>query len=151
MNQFKRFRVIKNHININKEYTQIFSMINWLEKNKSIAIIIFILISIEIFYFSSIQGVPGTGKKGIEWIPQLYHFCVFFLFNFFLLTLIKGNKKIKPNYFVIILLFSITQAFLDEFHQIFVPLRNAAIIDILTDSLGIFSSTILYLYKEKFT
>jgi len=122
-------------------------MIRFLEKNKEISFILTVLIAIEIFFFSSLSGTTGTGK--ISWLPTAYHFIVFFLFTFFLFITIKGNKKIKPHYILIVLILAISQSFLDEFHQIFVPLRDASIRDILINTLGISSSIILYSYFSK--
>ena len=123
-------------------------MIGWLEKKRYAAIILTLLIALEILYFSSISGT-SNGRVGMGFIPIIYHLAVFFLFNFFLLVAIKGNKKIKIDYLIIALGISIIYALLDEFHQIFVPLRNASIQDILTDTIGIFLSTILVLYFNK--
>lgn len=124
-------------------------MIEWLEKNRYAAIILIILVALEILYFSSIPGGhPGTGG-GITGIATIYHFVVFFLFGFFLLISIIGNKKIKINYMVIALVISIIYAVLDEVHQMFVPFRSPSIRDILTDTAGIFSSMLLYLYFRK--
>ena len=124
-------------------------MIGWLEKNRYIAIILTVFIAIEIFYFSSIPGgKPGTGVQ-IPGIATAYHIIVFFLFNFFLMVSIKGNKKIKISYIVIALVISVAYAFLDEFHQLFTPFREPTIKDILTDAVGIFSSTIVYLFTKK--
>ena len=69
-------------------------MIEWLEKNRYAAIILTVLIAAEIFYFSSIPGGVSQPGKGIN-ISIFYHFLVFFLFSFFLLLSIIGNKKIK--------------------------------------------------------
>ena len=124
-------------------------MIEWIEKNRYAAIILTILIAVEIFYFSSIPGgQPGTGG-GITVIPIIYHFSVFFLFSFFLLISILGNKRIKISYIIIALSIAIIYAVLDEIHQIFVPFREPTIQDILTNTVGIFSSMILYLYFKR--
>jgi len=123
-------------------------MIRWLEKNRYAAIILTILIAIEIFYFSSIS-MTSHGQAGIGLIPIIYHLTVFFLFNFFLLISIKGNKKIKISYLIIALGISIIYALSDEFHQIFILFRNASIQDILIDTIGIFLSTIFILYFNK--
>ncbi len=124
-------------------------MIKWLEKNKIITIMIVILLSIEIFYFSTLQG--GTGTGGNVWIARAYHFIVFFLLAFFICITIKGEKKLRLSYILIAIIFSILQAILDETHQIFVPLRDASMRDILTDSLGIFFAMITYLVINKKT
>ena len=91
----------------------------------------------------------GIETGGGAWIPRMYHFIVFFLFSFFLFVTIKGNKKIKINYILIVLIISMIHAILDEVHQIFVPFRYASIGDVLTNNLGIFSSMIIYLYITK--
>lgn len=123
-------------------------MIDWLEKNRGISILLAALIAIEIFVFSSFPGnAPGIGG-GVK-ISIIYHFTVFFLFGFFFLMSIKGDKEIKTGYIVTTLIISILYAFLDEFHQTFVPFRNPSIQDILTDTAGIFLSTILILYLNK--
>ena len=123
-------------------------MIDWLEKNRGISILLTALIAIEIFVFSSIQG-GGSGTGGTIKISIIYHLIVFFLFNFFLLMSIKGDREIKISYVVIALTISVLYAFLDEFHQFFVPLRSSSIQDILTDTIGIFLSTIFILYFKK--
>lgn len=119
-------------------------MIELFEKKRIFPIIFTILIALEIFIFSSISGVPGTGPS-IVGISELYHFIVFFLFSFFLFISIKGRSKINKNHLAIVIIFSMTYAILDEIHQFFVPLRFPGIDDILTDFAGIFLSTILYL------
>ena len=123
-------------------------MIKWLEQNKYAAIILTILVAIEIFYFSSIPGGRVSTGGGIR-ISIFYHFLVFFLFNFFLLLSIIGNKKIKIRHIVIALTISIMYAVLDEVHQIFVAFRSPSLQDVLTDTIGIFSSMILYFYYRK--
>lgn len=121
-------------------------MINSLEKKLSLSLILTLAIAIEIFWFSSIPGSPSRG--GLPIFAIMYHFLVFFLLAFFLTTTIKGQKKIGLSILVIILTLALIYAASDEYHQKFVPGRSANIEDFLTDSLGIFSSTLLYLYIE---
>jgi VanZ family protein len=116
-------------------------MIHWLEKHRVASAILAILITIEIFYFSTLQG--GTGTGGIPFVSTAYHFIVFFLFSFFLLMAIKGKNKLKTKQILIVLAISIAHAILDEVHQSFVPFRDAGIRDVITDSLGIFSAMIV--------
>lgn len=117
-------------------------MIIFLEKNTMISRILFILISIEIFYFSSLTSPPG-GQKFLL-IPITYHFVVFFLFSFLLILSINGKDKLKKRYLLITLITSISYAFLDEFHQSFIPGRNAGLQDIITDSAGIIFGIFIY-------
>jgi len=123
-------------------------MINWLEKNKTISLVITFLIIMEIFYFSSLSF--GGGGGGSSWIPVTYHFVIFFLLGFFTLITLKGNRKIEKKFIIITILITISYAILDELHQLFVPFRSSSIQDILTDSLGIASSIIIYwIYNKK--
>lgn len=123
-------------------------MIKLLEKNKFISFIFTLLIAIEIFAFSSIPG-NAISSGGSVWFSRLYHMTIFFLFNFFLLILIQGNKKINFKKVIIILIISLVYAASDEIHQIFVPFRGPGIDDFLTDSIGIFLSTIILIYYKK--
>ena len=120
-------------------------MLKWFKKKRIISWVITILIAIEIFYFSSIPGntLAGTSGGNIQ-ISRTYHFIVFFLFSFFLFATINKNKKIKTKHLLIVLIISIAYAISDEIHQLFVTFRNFSIKDILTDTLGIFSSIIIY-------
>ena len=124
-------------------------MIEWLEKNRKVALLLTTLITIEIFYFSSISGIAGIETGGGDWIPRAYHFTVFFLFGFFLFITIKGNTKIKKSHLLIVISISLIQAILDEVHQIFVPFRYPSINDVLTNSSGILLSILIYLYINK--
>ena len=123
-------------------------MIKWFKKKRTMPLIMTILIAIEIFYFSSRPGSIGGIGGGID-ISKRYHFIVFFLFSFFLFATIKGNKRIKIKHFLIVLIISISYAILDEIHQLFVPLRDFSIKYILTNTLGIFSSILIYLHINK--
>ena len=123
-------------------------MIRWLEGRRAFSIILVILIATEIFFFSSISGdiaAPGTISK----VSVIYHFSVFFLLNFFLLTSLNGKGEIKIKYLIIALMFSVIYSMLDEIHQLFVPFRYADLGDIFTNNAGIFLSTLVYLYSKK--
>ncbi|MGD9276459.1 MAG: VanZ family protein [Candidatus Pacearchaeota archaeon] len=123
-------------------------MIKILEKNKTLSIIFLISIITEIFYFSSLSFSDKPKVTTINIIPTTYHFIVFFLLAFFILTTIKGNKKIKLKYTIITFIFSIIYAILDEAHQIFISNRFASFNDIITDSLGIFFSILIYTFID---
>ena len=122
-------------------------MLRFLEKNRLIAFILFLLIAIEIFYISSLKFAPGKGGPGL--ISITYHFCVFFLFTTFLLSTIKGTKKIKATHLLLVWIVSFAYSFLDEFHQSFVPGRVAGVEDLIINGSGILFATIIYVFKEK--
>ena len=123
-------------------------MIKWLERKRFFSITCFFLLAVEIFFFSSIPGIKA-GSVSIIDLSIIYHFCVFFLLNFFLLISLIGEEEIKIKHFFIALAFSFIYSILDEIHQIFVPSRYPDIKDILTDSAGIFSSGIIYLLSKR--
>lgn len=118
----------------------------WFEK-RAVSIILVILLTIEIYFFSSIPGTFQTG--GTNLVAVIYHIIVFFLFAFFLFAAITGKQKIKTKYIWVVLIISLIHAFLDEFHQMFVPLRDASIRDIIINSLGIFLGIIFYTFIKR--
>lgn len=123
-------------------------MIGWLEKKRLVSVVFLLLIAIEIFWFSSL---PGGGKgSNLPNFATLYHFSVFFLFAFFLISLIKGKTKLNEKIIFIAVIISVAYAILDEIHQFYIPGRSCSIADLLTDSAGIFFSVLIYLiYSRK--
>jgi len=118
-------------------------MISWLEKNNKFSLLITILLAIAIFYFSSIQ-FTNLKYKSSSFQSYVYHLTIFFLFSFFfLLSTIKGNKRNKKFIFYVMLL-SIIYGILDEIHQFFVPYRSFSFLDIITDSIGVILSSLIY-------
>ncbi len=128
-------------------------MINLMESRRIFPAAMLVLITAEIFYFSSISGSKEPGSIGLASVA--YHFTVFFLFSFFLFALVKGKNPVKAKHMLLVAGISVAHAILDEIHQMFVPFRDAGINDVLTNTLGIFSSMILYIYisfkKDKIT
>jgi VanZ family protein len=123
-------------------------MISWFEKHNKISLIITIIIAIFIFYISSLTFEAGVPGPEFRFKPIVYHFLVFLLFSFFLLITLTRREKI--NLFLLAIIISIIYAISDEFHQLFVPGRNFAISDILTDSAGVFFVGLLYSFRIKF-
>ena len=119
-------------------------MITWLENNKKISIIFLVIITIEIFFVSSLPGTLGISQSFS--VAKAYHIIVFFLFALFLFTTIKGKNKLKAWQIVTVLIISIIYSILDEFHQSFVPGRDPALRDVMIDSFGIFLSILIYIY-----
>lgn len=123
-------------------------MINILEKHRIVSFILTILTATEIFFFSTIVSAPG--KKSIIPFSIIYHFVIFFLFSFFLLMTIKGNKKIEIKHILIVFIISLAYAISDEIHQSFIPGRDTSIKDILTDLTGSVTSMVMgFLYSRK--
>ena len=122
-------------------------MIIWLEKNSKLSWAITIIISIIIFYISSLtfESTP-SGGFGINTI--LYHILAFFFLSLFLsISIIKGKNKalifLAAN-------IAIIYAFSDEIHQLFVPGRNSSLLDVLFDSIGILLASMLYIISIEY-
>lgn len=123
--------------------TQIFKKINRQGEimKRWLSIIITVLVAFTIFYVSDLSSPPGSGTS---YLPIFYHTFIFFLLSLFLFISVKGKMQIKTGHILIVLLISIIYALSDEFHQLFVPGRTAALEDVLLDTAGIFSATLIY-------
>jgi len=129
-------------------------MLSWFEKNYKLSFVIALTIAIIIFYLSSLTFPPA-----LESTPNikstLYHFFIFFFLSLFLLiSTIKGNHK-NLSFIPIIITISIIYGITDELHQFLTPGRATSLSDILTNSLGILLSSLLYsitlVYRNNFT
>ena len=125
-------------------------MFKTLEKKRWLAILLFILISIQIFWISSLsQKTISIPSQTFPLKSIIYHFCIFFLFAFFLLASLKGKKELTKKMLILVLIISLSYAVLDEIHQYFVPGRYSSMGDIIIDSLGIFISIFIYFKTSK--
>ena len=122
-------------------------MVLWIERRRIVSIIFTILLAIQIFWVSSLSS-SGGGPE-IPLVAIGYHFCAFFLFGFFIFFTIKGNKKTSKFYLILALAFSLLYAISDEFHQSFVPFRDASINDVFTDFIGMSVSIFLGNFMSK--
>jgi len=120
-------------------------METWFEKNSNVSFIIVLVIAFVIFYFSSI---PASGyQQGLGILTKFYHLGIFFLLSLFLIiALVKGKIKNKNLIFLAVTL-CICYGVLDETHQLFVSGRTSSVVDVVIDSIGIFSGAILYSIK----
>ena len=122
-------------------------MLTYLEKHTKLSISITILIAITIFYLSSQTFPQGAPGPDFTLKPIIYHFLAFATLNLFLLiSITKGkNKSLILTAITIAILYAIS----DEIHQLFVPGRHGSISDILIDTIGILTATIIYLPRFK--
>lgn len=123
-------------------------MLTYLEKNKTISLILTIMVAGLIYYLSSLE-FSSSGVGGFSIPPYLYHFGIFFLLGIFLLITIKGENETETKYIIIILIIAILYAASDEFHQNFVPGRDTSVIDFLIDTLGVVCSNASYKIFKK--
>ena len=116
-------------------------MISLLEKYSKVSWFFVILISLAIFYISSLTFLPGPPII-INVRSIFYHFFAFFFLAFFLLpALVKGKNK--ALIFIAIIL-AIMYGVSDEFHQLFTPGRVSSFSDFLIDSIGVLLASFVY-------
>jgi VanZ family protein len=95
-----------------------------------------------IFYLSSIPNLQSALPSWQDFIlRKLAHIFVFFILSYFLISSFTRYKR-AYIYFVIVAV--IAYAFIDEYHQVFVPFRYGSAKDILIDSIGVLFGTALY-------
>lgn len=115
-------------------------MITWFEKNRSISLIITVIIAIIIFYISSLTFPAGGGTGYLSYI---YHFTAFsYLALFLLISLTKGKNS--KNLLILGVVLAIIYGISDEIHQYFVPGRYFSLKDILINSIGIIITSMAY-------
>jgi len=88
-----------------------------------------------IFYLSSLHNVhlPKLPRN----FDKVIHMCAYIpLAYLFYLSLKKSG--INKYIFILAVICAITYAITDEFHQVFVPGRDASVGDLLADTLGAF-------------
>lgn len=117
-------------------------------KFRALPVIIF---SIAIFYFSHQSRPPDTLPK-FEHSDKLMHFIAYFLYGLALQFSFSKIRK-KSRYIFLTILIGALYAASDEFHQSFIPGREADIFDWLADFLGIIASlafsNLFFKLKEK--
>ena len=92
---------------------------------------------IAIHWVSSFQLSPGTT---LVFPDYFFHFSEFAALGFLMLRMIHpwdSYVKQSPSSTIAAIILSIIFACLDEFHQMFVPGRDASLLDLLSDTLGI--------------
>lgn len=114
---------------------------NALERTSWASWLITIIIASLIFYVSSLTVTPEVGS-GVGLRAIVYHFGIFAALAFFLtLSLARGRNK-KQIFFALCLV--LIYAAFDEFHQSFVPGRDANLFDFFTDATGVLLGSIFY-------
>lgn len=112
-----------------------------LEKYNKISWAFAFLIAIAIFYISSLS-FESAPAGGYGWKTIAYHFLAFFSLAFFLLpAMVKGKSK-KLIFLAIIL--AVLYGISDEIHQYFVPGRHMAFSDVIINSCGILTASLIY-------
>ena len=118
-----------------------------LEKYSKISWLFVIIIAIAIFYISSLS-FESAPAGGFGWKTTAYHFLAFFSLAFFLLPALSKGKSKKLIFLAIVL--AVLYGVSDEIHQFFVPGRHMAFSDVMINSCGILTSSLIYTLSLKF-
>ncbi len=103
-----------------------------------------------VFFLLSHTPHPEFPRIGIEWEDKIAHFIAYFLFGITLILFILSNSK-RFDFRWIALLTIILGSFYglsDEFHQYFIPGRDAEFLDWIADILGT-STSLLFINALK--
>ena len=88
-------------------------------------------------------------KKVFVPVRKCAHFTVYFILALLIISFLKEFDYSLRKKILITLLICFTYACTDEFHQLFVPGRSAAIRDVFIDTLGAELGMFIYLLKNK--
>lgn len=106
-----------------------------------------VALALAIFIESSQSKIPFLDAS-IVGMDKVLHFLAFFMFGVFLQLAIYGNMKGRRLALLVILLGAVF-GLSDEFHQSFVPGRDADIFDLIADIAGVISSLFLLKFVRK--
>jgi VanZ family protein len=90
-----------------------------------------------IFWLSSQQALPPPPGISYAVAAIVGHFILYAVLTFLLLIALGSPRKINTALAAATLSIALGYALSDEFHQSFVPGRDAAIFDLLIDALGV--------------
>jgi len=120
---------------------QLTKLFIYFSRHKKISFFGILITFITMWYFSSLPG--NSVSVPFSWMAIVYHFSIFSIFAFFVLSAL-AKKNSQKTEFILTILITIIFAVLDELHQSFVPFRNAGIQDVLVDTLGAFFSALIF-------
>lgn len=142
--------------NINKNYKQYFTRIFYVKRSMSNSKVnniikfwlpVFFWCAV-IYYFSSIPNLKSDLPNQLDLIfRKIAHMA-----EYGILTVLLFRAYFKSNGFTIkrsisfAIIFALTYAFTDEYHQLFVFGREGSLADVFIDSLGVFFAAFL-IYK----
>jgi len=91
-----------------------------------------------IFYFSSVTGLKVSERWVNSILSNIAHFTEFFVLCMLLFISLRKSTCWKVKKVIVVsCVFSVIYAFLDEFHQFFVPTRVPSLMDVFIDTSGI--------------
>src|SRR3990172_6007304 len=87
-----------------------------------------------IFILSSLPSLPGL--PSIIDLDKLFHALIYGVLAYFVLRSLPGSETMSMKHALLAAMLAIAYGITDEYHQSFVPGREADIRDVLADSAG---------------
>lgn len=108
------------------------------------------LVYMAFIWFLSSQPANSVVELGVydSFIKESLHLVEFAILYGLIVLALLVRGELKPSQNRLALLVSVAYAFLDEFHQSFIPSRSASVIDIIKDMIGI--AVVWYLIKQTY-
>ena len=96
-----------------------------------------------IFWLSSLPDIPGPDLFSFQ--DKVEHFLVYGVFGILVAGALRSREK-GPGWVTVAIATTVVAAYgaLDEIHQLFVPGRDASVMDLFFDTLGGFFFAWLY-------
>ena len=102
-----------------------------------------------IYIFSGMPHPPQVLPSGFPYSDKIYHFIEYAVFSFLILRALYSSKDgIKADLRLLAFGLALFYGLTDEFHQHFVPGRDASVFDLLVDGLGAFIGQLFYKIKK---
>ena len=97
-----------------------------------------------IFYLSH-QSDPA-GDLDLPISDKILHFFEYFLLIFFTLRAFRrsASERVRKNFILYSILFSLLYALSDELHQWYIPDRECSLLDFIADGVGIGVGTVIF-------
>ncbi len=114
-----------------------------LRKSNILGIVAAIVLACGIFYMSSI---PGSGlPKNLGFWTTVAHFCEYLLLGIFISLAFSCDRRGFWVVLAIAVVLASAYGASDEIHQIFTPGRTPDVLDWLTDTIGAFVGSYIFL------
>lgn len=83
-------------------------------------------------------------ESSITVVRKTAHVFEYFILGLLLINALKDYRKFDYRLLIYSIILCFIFAFLDEFHQLFIPNRTGRVVDTFIDSIGFISSTLIY-------
>jgi VanZ family protein len=89
-----------------------------------------------IFIMSSQEQFPSTFGVSIFLLTVVAHLILYGVLGLLLLFAVTGTDRPSRTSIIVTILFTVLYGVSDEFHQSFVPGRDASVFDVVVDTVG---------------